>query len=74
MFVNDCSFMPQGLGPGGVRSERRGMAGMLRAPLVFGNEILAWKLVWVTAGLSPEAPSPQRAAVKAPQAIAGLLL
>ena len=31
---------------------------MLRAPLIFGNEILAWKLVWVTAGLSPEAPQP----------------
>jgi hypothetical protein len=25
--------------------------------LFFGNEILALKLVWVTAGLSPEAPS-----------------
>jgi hypothetical protein len=58
MFVNDCSFMPQGLGQGGVRSERRGMAGMLRAPLISWNEILAWKLVWVTAGLSPEAPQP----------------
>jgi hypothetical protein len=75
MFVNDGSFMPQGLGQGGVRSERRGMAGMLRAPLIFGNEKLAWKLVWVAAGLSPEAPqSPQRAAVKAAQPIAGLLL
>jgi hypothetical protein len=31
---------------------------MLRAPLISWNEILAWKLVWVTAGLSPEAPQP----------------
>jgi hypothetical protein len=47
---------------------------MLRAPLISGNENWRGKLVWLTAGLSPDAPSPQRAAVKAPESIAGLLL
>jgi hypothetical protein len=31
---------------------------MLRAPLISGNENWRGKLVWVTAGLSPDAPQP----------------
>jgi hypothetical protein len=44
---------------------------MLRTPLISGNEIRAWKLVWVTAGLSPVPPSPQAGRRQSPAAYRG---
>ena len=56
-----------------MRGERRGMAGTLRTPLIFWNQIPVSELLMVTEGRCPSPPAPDAALVKAPLRIAGLL-